>query len=54
MIPIVETQEIKAKTAILRRVSNLFAITKLMILARISATAVEVDIKNKLPGIVSK
>lgn len=47
-------QEIKAKRAILRRVSNRFAMIKLMMLARISATAVEVDIKNRFPGIVSR
>jgi len=54
IIPIVEKQEIRAKRAMLFRVSNLFAIIRLMILAIISAIAVDDESKNKLPGKVSK
>ncbi len=54
MIPIVEKEEINANKAMLLRVSNLFAISRLIILAIISAIAVDEDNKNKFPGRVSR
>lgn len=54
MIPIVAIQETKAKKATVFFVSYLWVVARQMIEAKISAKAVEVDIKNKLPGIVSK
>ncbi len=50
----VETHEMSAKRAMLFLVSNLLAITRLMMLAIISAIAVEEDKRKRLPGSVSK